>query len=141
VRLPAASCRRSSPVLRLANRSCHDPLFTACALILEQNWSTASGGTKYCQRSAPGSVAGSAHFARAGAVRGSWTSPSRLPTARDNRVVNEVGDGSAGRVRPVGLRCDRLPAAGIDRRQSGCRAGSGDVGGEIAGEPGHSDSA
>jgi len=62
------------------------------ALILEQSWSTAFGGTKYCQRSAPGIVAGSAHSRPIGVVCGSWTSPSRMPTARCG-VVQRAGMG------------------------------------------------
>src|SRR3954471_5005282 len=43
-------------------RSLNDRLLNACVLMLEQNWSTASGGTKYCQRSAPVIVTRSTQF-------------------------------------------------------------------------------
>jgi len=69
-------------------RSSGDRLFMACALILEQNWSTTCVGTKYCQRSAPVVVSRSAQL---GASAASWTSRRRLIPAAGNPVV-KVGD-------------------------------------------------
>ena len=113
-------------LFRHCSRSFGDRLFMVSALILEQNWSTASRGTKYCQRSAPVIVT---HSARLNAVQRSW---AQLPVvehrSRQGRLLGRVcragfavGGQCVGMERSAALGPGRLPvrAVAVGGRLSG----------------------
>jgi hypothetical protein len=111
-RQPAANPCRSMLVAASCCRSFSNSLFTACALMLEQNWSTGFGSTKYCQRSAPVIVTRSAQFSAVGRSSARFAAAGlRGLTCRPRRVA-PVGKGSGMGRRAVEACCG---VVGADR--------------------------